>query len=112
MTIESSETVPVGAERRKSQRRKFRGKIEIEWGSATLTGTVRDIAVNGLFIEIVPPLWLGARFLASILINPALRLDCVVRRAEPGLGVAVTFDVVEESGKAQLEALLASLPQV
>ena len=75
-------------------------------------GTIRDIGVNGLFIELVPPLWVGARFLARILINPALRLDCIVRRAEPGTGVAVTFDVVEESGKAQLEALLASLPHV
>jgi hypothetical protein len=112
MKTESSEKVSFGAERRKSQRRKFRGKIEIEWGSATLTGTARDIGVNGLFIELMPPLWVGARFLARILISPALRLDCVVRRAEPGRGVAVTFDVVEERGKAQLEALLATLPQV
>jgi len=112
MKTESSEKVPLGAERRKSQRLKFRGRIEIEWGAAILTGTTRDIGVNGLFIELVPPLWVGARFMARILISPVLRLDCVVRRAEPSMGVAVTFDVAEESGKAQLEALLVSLPHV
>jgi hypothetical protein len=110
MKTESSENVPAGAERRKFQRRKFRGSIEIEWGSATLTGTACDIGPNGLFIELVPPLWVGARFLARILLSPAVRLDCVVRRAEPDRGVAVSFDVLEEAGKVQLEALLASLP--
>jgi hypothetical protein len=112
MHTESSEKASIGAERRKYQRRKFRGKIEIEWGSATLTGTIQDIGPNSLFVELVPPLWVGARFLARILVKPALGLDCIVRRAEPGKGIAVTFEVVEETGKAQLEALLASLPHV
>ena len=98
------------AERRQFNRRQFRGKIEIEWGSATLTGTVLDIGPRGLFVELIPPLWVGATFLARLVVNPILQLDCTVRRAEPGRGIALSFDGLEESGKTQLEALLASLP--
>jgi PilZ domain len=98
--------------RRHFHRRKFPGKLEIEWGSATLTATVRDIGPHGLFIELTPPLWVGATFHARLMLNPVLRLDCTVRRVEPGGGIAVSFEVPEESGKAQLEALLSALPQV
>jgi hypothetical protein len=97
-------------DRRQFNRRQFRGKIEIEWGSATLTGTVLDIACKGLFVELTPPLWVGATFSARLMVNPIVRLNCTVRRVEPGRGIALSFDGLEESGKAQLEALLASLP--
>jgi hypothetical protein len=40
-----------------------------------------------------------------------LELDCTVRRIEPGVGIAVTFDASRDGGKERLEALLASLPQ-
>ena len=99
-------------DRRQFNRRQFRGKLEIEWGSATLTGTVLDISPRGLFVELTPPLWVGATFLARLIVNPILQLDCTVRRVEPGRGIALSFDVLEESGKAQIEALLASLPRV
>ena len=99
-------------DRREFNRRQFRGKIEIEWGSATLTGTVLDIGPRGLFVELTPPLWVGARFLARLIVNPILPLDCTVRRAEPGRGIALSFDVLEKNGKAQVEALLAPLPPV
>jgi hypothetical protein len=112
MKGELLEGTPVNVERRESQRRKFRGKIEIEWGSATLTGTVRDIGPRGLFIELTPPLWMGATFTARIIAKPILMLDCTVRRVEPGKGIAVAFDLLEESGKARFEALLAAQPQV
>jgi hypothetical protein len=98
-------------ERRQFGRKKFRGKLEIEWGSAILTGTVRDIGPEGLFVELTPPLWLGATFRASLIVNPKLELDCTVRRIEPGVGIAVTFDASGDGGKERLEALLASLPQ-
>jgi hypothetical protein len=99
-------------ERRQFHRRKFRGKMEIEWGSAILTGDVRDIGPGGLFVELVPPLWLGAAFRARLMLNPVLVLNCTVNRVEPGIGIAVVFEVAEEGGKAQLEALLLSLPPV
>jgi len=103
---------PDHAERRHEQRRKYIGKIEIEWGSATLIGTVRDIGPQGLFIDLTPELWLGATFFARLVVQPVLLLDCKVKRVEPGRGIGVTFAIPEENGKAQLEALLAALPQL
>jgi hypothetical protein len=96
-------------ERRHFQRKKFHGKLEMEWGSAILTGEVRDIGPRGLFVELTPPLWMGARFRGRLIVNPSLILDCTVARVEPAKGFAVVFDVAEESGKEQLEALLVSL---
>ncbi len=49
---------------------------------------------------------------AHLAVNPPLRLNCTVRRVEPGTGIAVTFEMPEESDKAQLEALLAQLPKL
>ena len=83
--------------------------IEIEWGSAVLKGTVRDIGPRGLFVELTPPLWVGAEFRARLNLNPVLSLNCTVARVEPGAGIGVIFEIPEESGKAQLEALLMSL---
>ena len=101
-----------GIERREFHRRKLREVLEIEWGSSTLTGMVRDISPQGLFVELTPPLWLGATFSARLMLNPVLQLNCTVRRVEPGKGNAVTFDLPEESGKAQLKILLATLPKL
>jgi hypothetical protein len=109
MTTQPLEKVAVKTERRHFQRKKFRGKMEMEWGSTILSGDVRDIGPGGLFVELTPPLWVGAAFRARLMLKPVLLLDCTVVRVEPGTGMAVVFEVAEESGKAQLEALLASL---
>ena len=110
MVTKPLESVPVVEERRKYRRLKFRGKIEIEWGSAILTGTVQDICAQGMFIALTPPLWMGATFSARLLVRPAIPLHCTVRRVDPGKGIAVTFEVPEESGRAQLGSLLTALP--
>jgi hypothetical protein len=112
MATEPPVDVSTQIERRQFNRRRLVGTIEIEWGSSTLSGLVRDIGPQGLFVEITPPLWVGATFLARLLGDPPLQLNCTVRRVEPGTGIAVTFELVEESGKAQLEKLLAQLPKV
>jgi len=112
MTTQPLKEVSTKSDRRKFLCRKFRGKLEMEWGSATLTGDVRDIGPRGLFVELMPPLWVGAAFRARLILNPVLELDCTVVRVEPGLGVAVTFEVPDDSGKAQMEGLLVSLPAV
>ena len=112
MAAEPPVDVSAQIERRQFNRRRLIGTIEIEWGSSTLTGLVRDIGPQGLFVEITPPLWVGATFLARLLGDPPLQLNCTVRRVEPGTGIAVTFELVEESGRAQLEKLLAQLPKV
>jgi PilZ domain-containing protein len=103
---------PARTERRKFNRRRFVGSIEIEWGSSTLSGIVRDIGPQGLFFELTPQLWVGATFFARLMLDPPLRLNCTVCRVEPGAGIAVTFELTEESGKAQLEKLLANLPKL
>jgi len=103
---------PEQTDRRHAPRKKYMGKIEIEWGSATLVGTVRNIGPQGLFIDLNPELWLGATFVARLVVQPVLLLDCKVKRVEPGKGIGVTFNVTETSGKAQLEALLAALPSL
>ena len=112
MTTEPPVDAPDGTERRQFNRRKLVGTIEIEWGSSILTGLVRDIGPKGLFIELEPPLWMGATFIARLLVEPPLQLNCTVCRVEPGTGIAVTFELPEESGKAQLEKLLAQLPKL
>src|SRR5258708_25443831 len=98
MTTRPLEEAITKTERRHFLRRKYRGKLEIEWGSATLTGDVRDIGPRGLFVEMTQPLWVGAAFRARLIFNPVLLLDCTVVRAEPGLGVAGVFAISEDSG--------------
>ena len=111
MTTQPTKESARDDDRRHERRKKFSGSIEIDWGSATLNGTVRDIGPRGLFVEMPLPLWVGATFRARLNLNPALTLDCRVARVEPQNGIGVVFDVVEESGKSQLEALLTSLSQ-
>ncbi len=109
MTTRPLQEVTTKTERRHFQHKKFRGKLEMEWGAAILTGDVRDIGPRGLFVEVTPPLWVGARFRGRLMLNPVLLLNCTVTRVEPGTGIGVAFEVAEESGKRQLEALLMSL---
>jgi hypothetical protein len=112
MTSVPPSNASTGTERRESHRRNLQELLEIEWGSSTLTGMVRDIGPQGLFVELKPPLWVGATFSARLMLNPVLQMNCTVRRVEPGMGNAVTFDLPEESGKAQLKGLLDTLPKV
>lgn len=96
----------------KPERRKFCGVLEIEWGFSTLSAPVQDIGPRGLFVELVPPLWLGATFSGRLMLDPPVRLDCTVRRVEPGRGFAVTFSPSDTDGEVQLRKLLATLPPV
>ena len=93
-------------------RRKFSGVLEIEWGSSMLSAPVQDIGPRGLFVELVPPLWLGATFSGRLMLDPPLRLSCTVRRVEPGKGFAVIFALFDQDGEIQLRELLATLPPV
>lgn len=109
MTTQPLENVALKTERRHFQRKKFRGMLEIEWGSAMLSGIVRDIGPGGLFVEVSPQLWVGARFRARLMLKPVLAIDCTVVRVEPGAGIAVVFEIPEEAGRTQLENLLEGL---
>ncbi len=75
-------------ERRWARRYPFDATVEIEWGSSTFQGRIRDISSSGMFLTTAESLWIGASFAAKVLTDPPLPLDCTVRRAEPGAASA------------------------
>jgi|SRR5258708_6058827 hypothetical protein len=95
-------------ERRWSPRYSFRADLEIEWGSAVLRGSTRDISASGMFIEASDPLWVGAGFSARLNLNQPVNLDCFVKRIEPG-GMGVSVAVSESESQKLFHALLSSL---
>src|SRR5258707_10746538 len=71
-------------ERRWAPRYSFRADLEIEWGSAVLRGSTRDISSSGMFIEAVDPLWGRTGFTARLPLDRPVKPDCFVKRIEPG----------------------------
>jgi len=96
-------------ERRWAQRYSFRADLEIEWGSAVIRGSTRDISSNGMFIESADPLWVGAGFTACLALDQPVKLDCFVKRVEPGRGMGVIVTVTEDQHQQRYQELLASL---
>ncbi|HUK31980.1 MAG TPA: PilZ domain-containing protein [Candidatus Acidoferrum sp.] len=96
-------------ERRWARRYPFDAAVEIEWGSSTILGRVRDISSSGMFLTTSEPLWIGASFAAKVHTDPPLAFDCTVRRAEPGRGFGVQISPQQEDHQAQLQVLLARL---
>lgn len=78
-------------ERRRVPRKKCDIGIEIEWGAAKLKGRIREISMEAFFVELDQPLWVGAKFAALLDFSQSVRLECVVKRVEPGRGMAVSF---------------------
>jgi len=96
-------------ERRWAPRYAFRATVEIEWGSAVLRASTRDISSNGMFIESPDTLWIGAGFTARIALDHPVKVDCFVKRVEPGRGMGVVVTVSEPQNQKQYQDLLASL---
>jgi hypothetical protein len=96
-------------ERRWAPRYSFRADLEIEWGSAVLRARTRDISANGMFIEAVDPLWIGAGFTAQLNLDHPLKLDCSVKRIEPGRGMGVSVALSESESQKVYQDLLSSL---
>jgi len=96
-------------ERRWAPRYTFRAGLEIEWGSAVLRAYTSNISANGMFIESTDPLWVGAGFTAQLGLDHPLRVDCFVRRVEPGRGMGVTVTLSEETQQERYKELLHSL---
>src|ERR1700719_407110 len=71
------------------RRFRFRSWIKIQWDSATLEASVNGISANGLFIETLSPLCVGATFSASLMVEPPLQMYCTVSRIDPIRGMAV-----------------------
>lgn len=80
-------------ERRWAPRYGFRTDLNIEWGSTVLRARTRDISASGMFIESGDPLWVGAGFVAHLQLDATVKVNCFVKRIEPGqgMGVAVSF---------------------
>jgi hypothetical protein len=96
-------------ERRWAPRYSFRADLEIEWGSAVLRASTRDVSSNGMFIEALDPLWIGAGFTARLNLERPLRLDCSVKRIEPGRGMGVSVSLAEAESQKLYQDLLSSL---
>ena len=96
-------------ERRWAPRYSFRADLEIEWGSAVLRASTRDISANGMFIEAMDPLWIGAGFTARLNLERPVKLDCFVKRIEPGHGMGVAVAVAESDSQRLFQDLLSTL---
>jgi hypothetical protein len=94
---------------RRAPRYSFRANLEIEWGSSVLRASTRDISSNGMFIESPDPLWIGAGFTAHLVLDRPVKVDCSVRRIEPGLGMGVAVTLSEGQHEQRYQDLLASL---
>jgi hypothetical protein len=100
---------PRRLERRWAPRYHFRAALHIEWGSAVLRASTRDISSNGMFIESVDPLWVGAGFTASLQLDRPVTVICSVKRVEPGrgMGVSVSFADPQQETYQQLISTLS-----
>ncbi len=63
-----------------------------------------------MFIELVPPLWLGATFGARLHLIPVLPVERTVKRVEPAKGFAVSYSFSSEGDTSQLNDLHARMP--
>ena len=97
------------SDRRWAARYSFRANLEIEWGSAVLRASTRDISSNGMFIESADPLWIGAGFTAHLVLDRPVKVDCSVKRIEPGLGMGVAVTLSDGQHEQRYQDLLASL---
>jgi hypothetical protein len=103
----SDEQLSRRTERRRAARYSFRADLEIEWGSAVLRGSTRDLSANGMFIEAADTLWVGAGFTARLNLEKPVKLDCSVKRVEPGLGMGVSVDLSKAETQQRYQELLA-----
>jgi PilZ domain len=93
----------------RAPRYSFRADLEIEWGSAVLRASTRDISSSGMFIESNDTLWIGAGFSARLNLDQPVRVDCSVKRVEPGRGMGVSVTVSESQHQERYQALLSTL---
>jgi len=96
-------------ERRWAPRYRFHADLEIEWGSTVVRARTRDISSSGMFIESTDPLWVGAGFSAQLTLDKPVKLNCSVKRVEPGRGMGVSFALAEEQHQEMLQNLINHL---
>jgi hypothetical protein len=96
-------------ERRWAPRYLYHADVEIEWGSAILKARTRDISSSGMFIESPDTLWVGAGFTARVTAEQAIKVDCTVKRVEPGKGMGVSLTLPEAHNQKHFHDLLTYL---
>ena len=69
----------------------------------------RDISANGMFIESPDTLWVGAGFTARLSAEKSFRMDCTVKRIEPGRGMGVSLTLPETQNQIHFQNLLTLL---
>ena len=107
--MESGDVTSRRVERRWAPRYMFRAQLEMEWGSAVLRGSTRDVSASGFFIESADTLWVGAGFTARLGLSEPLRVDCAVKRIEPGRGMGVAVTLPDQQQQERYQQLLSSL---
>ena len=71
---------------------------------------VRNLSLGGLFVETPKKRGVGSTAKLEFLVQEGqIRADVVVRRAEPGHGLAMKFTAVNEEDRPRLEALISRL---
>src|ERR1700757_1894517 len=101
----SGEKAARPSERRGAARYAVCANLEIEWGSAVLRASTRDISSNGMFIESSDPLWIGAGFTASLQLDRPVKVVCSVKRVEPGRGMGVSVSFPEQQQETYLQLI-------
>ena len=74
-----------------------------------LRGSTRDLSASGMFIEAADTLWVGAGFTAQLNVDHPVRLDCSVKRVEPGRGMGVTVDLSKPETQQRYQELLSKI---
>lgn len=90
-------------------RYRFSVKADVASDSMRRRGCVSNISRGGMFIQLAEPPPVNTHFSAYLALDKPLRVDCIVRRVVPGLGVGVTITISEEEGRRRFEGLLLAL---
>lgn len=83
--------------------------MKITWGDVTLEATLRDISSYGMYLETPEPLWARAQFSAQLMLPESIRVECIVRRVDPGRGMVVEFTELAQEAKMNLTHLIWKL---
>jgi hypothetical protein len=98
-----------GSERRRHKRYPCQAAVKITWGQVSLEATLRDISASGMYLETHEPLWARAQFSAVLMLPDAIRVECIVRRVDPGKGMVVEFTELTQETRMNLNHLIWKL---
>jgi hypothetical protein len=105
---------PVSHLRRFTSRVQTPNSVWVDWrcGGREDISQVRNLSLGGLFVETQKSRSVGSAAELEFLVNEGqIRADAVVRRAEPGRGLAMKFTALNEEGCRLLEELINRLRQ-